>query len=902
MTRHEARPQGTCDLLYYPAMNSPIEIGEYLRSPVMEAMRAAIAQAGGNEVFFLGKADADLLVGEVSVLARGDGESVPAILRKAAAGDVILHNHPDGRLFPSKADLAVASEMGNHGAGFYIVDNAVERIYPVVEPSPEEERVLLETERLRAYVLPGGPVSKSLKDYEYREEQALMMDRVAEAFNEDRIALIEAGTGTGKSLAYLIPAIAWSMCNKERVVVSTNTINLQEQLIGKDLPLLQRMEGLGCRAVLMKGRGNYLCLRKLASAREEGQFLPGLEEAGEVEELLRWAARTAEGSLADLSFLPRPETWEKVCAEADQCLRIHCPCYGDCFFYKARRQASSADLLVVNHHLLMADLAVRSRTEEYDGPAVLPRFQRIIVDEAQHLEEVATEYLGFRVTKFGFLKILRRLQSGRESARGLLPFISAKLRAAAGGAGDGGTAEAIDRIAAALIPARHAVESHLDAALGRIAAEMPAARGEEGGAGGPARQSNKGVSGGRTLRVTPEVYESSFWRQTVLPVLKELSGVLTSFSGELKEFGALLGRLPDPVKKPLEAASIELAAMRGRLAQYLDSLAFFTEEEGTFCRWLELSRGRRGERLCFCAAPLDVAEGMRQSVYGRFGTVIMTSATLAVGGKFDYFRARIGLEGYGGERVSSHVLPSPFDYRKQAFVAAPRGIAEPDTAGFEEMLAEVVAGAVEISRGRAFVLFTSYRLLERLHAELEPRLTGMGLVTLRQGGENRTALLNRFRREEGAVLFATDSFWEGVDVKGEALQCVILTRLPFRVPGEPIQQARMEAIELAGGDPFFDYSVPQAVIKFRQGFGRLIRHREDVGAILILDARVHTRRYGRLFLSSLPDVSLCTRDAAGAIEEMGRFFAGLEKPAPESPPRPSRKGGRGKGRTRAPRE
>ena len=275
---------------------------------------------------------------------------------------------------------------------------------------------------------------------------------------------------------------------------------------------------------------------------------------------------------------------------------------------------------------------------------------------------------------------------------------------------------------------------------------------------------------------------------------------------------------------------------------------------------------------------------MRESVYGRFGTVVMTSATLAVRGSFDYFRARVGLEGYGGERVSSCVLPSSFDYKTQAFVAAPRGIAEPDNEGFEEMLEEVIAEAARISRGRAFVLFTSYRLLERLFERIEPRLARMGLVALRQGSENRTALLNRFRREHGAVLFATDSFWEGVDVKGEALQCVILTRLPFRVPSEPIQQARMEAIEQAGGDPFLDYSVPQAVIKFRQGFGRLIRHREDAGAVLILDARVHTRRYGRLFLGSLPDVSLCTRDTAGALEDMGRFFSGLKRAEPALPP------------------
>lgn len=835
-------------------MKQSIELSEYIHPPAVRDMRSAIGAAGGNEVFFLGRTDQELVVQEVSVLAMGDGVSVPAVTRSASISDAVIHNHPDGGLTPSRADLAVAAELGNRGVGFYIVDNTVERIYPVVFPSAREERVPLDLEKLSSYLRPDGAVAAVLKDYEYRGEQCGMLEVVVRAFNDERVALIEAGTGTGKSLAYLIPAISWSLANKERVVISTNTINLQEQLIGKDIPLLLRVCGLQCRAVIVKGRNNYLCLRKLAALREERRLLLAIDAGDEIDEIVRWAEKTADGSLADLSFMPRPDAWERVSAEADQCTRLHCSFYGNCFFYKSRRAASSAHVLVVNHHLLMADLAVRNRTGSYEGPAVLPRFHRLVIDEAQHLEDVATEYLGFTLTKYAFLKILRRLQSAREGGRGLLAFLAAKLHA------EEGEGEAIELISEVLLPERHALEDRIRAAFERAAAEVKRHAGE------------RGADNAVTLRITPATRASAFWQQALCPVVRELLELVEPFAGRLHELLKLLGALPERAKKALEGPCVELAAMRRRLDDYLQCLQFFMKEEDSYCRWCELKRGRREERLSFCAAPLDVAKGLRESLYERFGTVVMTSATLTVGGQFDYFRARAGLDGLGEGKLECAVLPSPFDYRAQALVAAPSGIAEPDSPGYEQMLEEAIGGAVSISRGRAFVLFTSYRLLEELYGRLAARLGDAGLIPLKQGSDHRTALLNRFRRESGAVLFATDSFWEGVDVKGEALECVIITRLPFRVPSEPIQQARMEAIAQAGGDPFMDYSVPQAVIKFRQGFGRLIRHRDDIGVVLILDARVHTRRYGGLFLRSLPSDAIHGGSVRDCMAAMKQFF------------------------------
>ncbi len=838
-------------------MKTPIELKDYIHPSGIRKIRSAIEAADGNEVFCRGKTDDRLVVKEVSVLARGNGEGVPAIVRGLELGDVVIHNHPDGCLYPSKADQAVASELGNMGIGFYIVDNAVEKIYPVVNPAMREELHQLDPKRLSSYIAPGGQVSKELMGYEYRAEQQRMLEKVTDAFNEDRIALIEAGTGTGKSLAYLIPAISWSLLNKERVVVSTNTINLQEQLIGKDIPLVQRLSGLGCRAVLVKGRGNYLCLRKLASLREELVLLKE-DGGGEIDEIAAWANKTSDGSLSDLSFIPASDNWERVCSESDYCTRLHCAFYGKCFFYKARRRASSADILVVNHHLLMADLAVRSRLESYDRPAILPRFQRIIFDEAQHLEDVATSYLGFQISKYSIIKMLQRLRSSRKKGKGLAPFLCAKLREAEAAGGDGIISEALRLVEGEIMPARRDLEKKIEALLDRIASELKDSYGEE--------------KNGLTLRVTPDVYTSPFWRDVLCPVLRELMNILEAFAESLRELIGLLDKLPEQQKKMIESPRVEIVAIRRRLAQHLEYFSFFMEEGTEHCRWLELKKRRRGELLRFCVAPLEVSRGMRETVYQRFATVIMTSATLTVGESFDYIRSRLGLDGFPEGKLLWCRILSPFDYRVQALVAAPRGIAAPDSNGYEETLGKIITRAVGISGGRAFVLFTSYKLLEKLHSELERPLAEEGILALRQGSDNRTALLKRFKREERAVLFATDSFWEGVDVRGDALQLVIITRLPFRVPSEPIQQARFEAVEQAGGDPFVEYSLPQAVIKFRQGFGRLIRHRDDTGAVLILDVRVHTRRYGRVFLDSLPDVSICSVDAEGVLREMESFF------------------------------
>ena len=391
-----------------------------LTPAVAVSLATAIREAGGNEVFFLGRTSPELIVNAVEVLARGSKEAVPAILSGCRFGDVVIHNHPSGRLHPSKADLNIASQLGSLGVGFFIVDNPVSHIYRVVEPFAPRTEVALEMAAIAGILGPGGAVANALPDFEERPEQLRMAFHVAEAFNHGKLAVIEAGTGTGKSLAYLVPALLWAKQNEERVVVSTNTINLQEQLIRKDLPFLQRASSLDFRAVLVKGRNNYLCLRRAETAKSE----PGLfdsEEVAHLGALLEWAKSTKDGGKDELTFLPPEGVWEEICCEADQCGRASCPHYSRCFFHKARRQAAQADLLVVNHALLLADLALRQETDNYGAAAVLPPFARVILDEAHHLEDVATRYFSTQVTRFAFARVLNRLRHPRKAEKGLIP-------------------------------------------------------------------------------------------------------------------------------------------------------------------------------------------------------------------------------------------------------------------------------------------------------------------------------------------------------------------------------------------------------------------------------------------------------------------------------------------------
>jgi len=793
-------------------------------------IRDAIREAGGNEVFFVGIIDSSRRVDDVELLARGNLSAVPALIGSLTPGSVAIHNHPSGSLDPSDQDLEMASILGNSGIGFSIVDNEVTRDYQVIPPFVPTETAPVTPEDVSSFFGPGGRLSSSFPEFELRDEQIAMAHTVADAFNHDRIALIEAGTGTGKSLAYLLSAVLWGTRNRERVVVSTNTINLQEQLITKDLPLMRKTTGIPFRSVLVKGRGNYLCRRKLMQRHEN----PSLFEEGrsaELSAILRWSEQTADGSKSDLGFMPSHDLWEDLCCEADQCQRVRCRFYGDCFYYGARRRGASADILVVNHALLVTDLALKDDLDQ----GAIPPYTRLVIDEAHHLEEAATRHLGVHISARLVQRTMERLHQARRAGAGLLDQFLSSLGRHLTDAHDSLYTRCAVLIEDDLVPSVVEIDQRVVQTFDRLVAGVKRHGGEE--------------RDQMTLRVTASCRQTPLWGETVQS-LQGLGDALSSCARRFDDLFRLVEEIPVPTREKVDGILTDIGGVVGRVGDIARWCFSFIDADENVCRWFELKSLRTGPFLRLCSAPVVVDQVLDRLIFSRMKTVVLTSATLAVNDRFDYLCERTGIIHADQDRVNTLVLHSPFDYTNQITICLPEDLPEPGEGGYRDAIADVVEEALTISGGRAFVLFTSYDLLSHVHRHLVRQ--GGDFTLLKQGEHDRHTLLTRFRSAERGVLLGTDSFWEGVDVKGEALELVIITRLPFRVPTEPIHEARSEYLQRQRKDPFRSLTIPQAVIKFKQGVGRLIRSRWDQGVILVLDSRVTAKSYGRSFLRSLP--------------------------------------------------
>jgi ATP-dependent DNA helicase DinG len=833
----------------------------------LEAMRTEIAASDGNEVFFLGNTDEARVVTRAVPLARGNDEAVPAITDLARPGDVVIHNHPGGSLTPSSADISIASSVGQAGVGFYIIDNAVTRVYEVVAAFEHKRLERLNVPQLSAVLMPGGPVEQKLNNYEHREQQIDMLQAVARAFNEDGIAAIEAGTGTGKTFAYLVPALFWALKNKERVVISTNTINLQEQLMKKDIPTLLSALDVACTAVLVKGRGNYVCLRKLFMLEREFDLLTTAEDRDTLKAIIAWTRRTRDGSRSDLNFVPKQDIWEQVSSESDTCMRARCTYFADCFVNKARREAASADLLIVNHHLLFADLSVRSTTHSYSDMAILPGYNRVIFDEAHNIEDSASSYFGARVTRIGLLRLLGRIYQyhKRKRERGLIPLIRKKLMRLER------LNEKIDEIILdiqnEIIPVKNELEMAAGDAFDAIHEFIVL---------------KSGITEREIKwRVGPEFAADVTWREECQPAVSRFLADLRTVISRIALLLKRLSILEKDMKEEVSFADerVELRAICNRLdsaAANIEDVLFGDSSDRV--RWIETSAVRKAAVVRLFSVPVDVGPVLAEHVYSVFPTVVLTSATLTVVDRFDFIAGRIGLDRVETDRLNFVSLPSPFDFENQAIIGIPQDIPVVNDPQYRDALVQAIFRCLSITRGRAFILFTSFRMLNFVYADLAPDLERLlGISVLRQGDDNRTSLLDRFRRDTSSVLFATLSFWEGVDVEGESLECVALARLPFKVPDEPVTQARAEAIEKRGGNPFVEYSVPLAVIKFKQGFGRLIRNRTDRGAVLLLDKRVIERFYGQAFLNSLPPCRVLSGTSEEVFDAFQQFFASFRQ-------------------------
>ncbi len=871
------------------ALTPPIEgsFEHYFAAEAAGHCAREITEAGGVEVFFIGRRDQTGLVAEVESHAYGTDDCVPALTAFAQPGDVIIHNHPGGGLMPSNADLGIASSMGNLGVGCYIIDNACRRCRVVVRPQEPKKRVVVKDDEVLKPLSGGGKLSHVVAQYEDRPQQREMAAAVLQALNHDGIAVVEAGTGTGKSFAYLLPSILYGLKNGDRVVVSTNTINLQEQLLHKDIPELERALGEEIEVELVKGRNNYVCKRKAQYARAEAQTLLEDDFIRELKDVLEWAKESSTGDRQDLPITPRHDVWERVQSEADNCLRVRCPFYEECFFYNSRRRAARAKLLIVNHSLLMADLAVRRASGNYTMAAVLPPYKRVILDEAHHLEEAATKNLAQQITRPGLRTMMGRLyRKDSKQGHGVLQSLADEL----GTVVQKGLMEASDdliqRVMFDLMPRVADVRDSLDFLFQDFADQFIRIAGVNSRA---PRLDEK-------IRLVPRIWNNPAWQDECHEILATMASELAKFLDLNRVVLEGLWERDEKVTNALVNPLMEWQAYIGRLDNLRRMLLSFLQEDRKTCKWVELWKrptDQKAIHVRLCSAPVDVRELLRESLHDKMKSEVLTSATLTVDHRFDFFRERTGLPEIKPEEqveydeeglpivdvspasarpVSMDALTTPFDYKNQVYFAVPTDLSDPRDGNFDDQFADLVNRAVAASGGRAFVLFTSYGQLNRVYTLCEPTLRRLGIDALRQGSASRDRLLRQFREDETSVLFATSSFWEGVDVKGRSLELLILARLPFAVPSDPIQEAQFEALKAQGRDPFDQLVVPRAVIRFKQGFGRLIRSRTDRGAVLIADKRVVQMRYGRRFLHSLPGLNVKKGETGVLLNEMEDFL------------------------------
>ena len=837
-----------------------------------EKLIEAIKEADGQEVFARGILSEDGLIGEIEVLARGNEHCVAAIFPKMKSGDYAIHNHPPtpgvstlDNIKPSDADVSIASQLGQKGVGSMVVDNEVRHSYVLVETSLGERIVPVPLKTVEDLLLPEGPLSRIFKNYETRPEQLEMLRTVTKAFNEGSLSVVEAGTGTGKTIAYLIPAIAWALLNNQRVVIATHTINLQEQLFNKDFPLAAKLFKANPEAVLIKGRSNFACLRRANQVFRQPELFEDEDRPG-LKALAQWAVRSQTGDRQEPAEWPSSQIWEQICSSRETCVGGSCEYSAKCFVKKARRGAENARIIITNHALLFSDIAVRAAGNPV---GILPDYSAIIIDEAHNLEDSATNHFGMEVSKFDILRTLNAIYQKKGHKETGALFVLKKFIEDNKDRFLDVYEELSDCFKKIL---EHGLPALAEEALGECDDIYDAVMKVEA----KARLEGKSVL---PYRLKRERRDGKDWEE-ISDHMKRLEGALTA--------GALLFKIIFTwlENKTSEEGRDDLPGLLKDLKVKVDRLDAFSatvneirtkyDEDSGMVSWIDVgeTKKRKIRWLTVKSVPVTVGEKLKELVYKRFKTVVLTSATLSIKDKMDFFSSRTGLDLYAeelketGERdLTFDIYPSSFDYTKQAALLLPGNEKDSSQDYSENNLNPCILKIAELTEGGAFVLFTSAKTMLLSYNDLEPELRKKGMIPMLQDNVSRSELLSKFKKTKNAVLFGLDSFWAGVDVAGESLRNVIVTKLPFAVPTDPVQEARCEELEARKISAFPHYSLPQAVIKLRQGFGRLIRSKQDHGIVAILDSRILRMRYGRTFLDSLPNC----RQGRGTLEEVCAF-------------------------------
>ena len=797
-------------------MNSKIE--DLFSSSVIKYIRSEIASSNENEVFFVGEINHDGKVTSVSVGSRGNLHSVPVNQDLKRKGSVLIHNHPGENLTPSDADLSVAAVSSENAQGFYIINNDVTEIYVVVEPVLPKVIKQLDVDDAAFYISKDGPLAKINENFEERLSQIELLKNIVKTFNQNKTGVFEAGTGVGKSYAYLIPSILWAVQNNERVVISTGTINLQQQLCLKDIPQAIKITGKPVKFILMKGRQNYICKRRLQDALNSKDLF---ENNDDLDRIAQWQDSCDSGSKSELSFLPSESVWNRINSESDACMALRCPYYSQCFVMKVKKEASAANILVVNHHLLFADIESRLHGAGYDDAVVLPPYKRIIFDEAHGIETAATSFFSESFNRFKILKPLNLLyRKKKNSAMGFLFSVS-------------------------MLSKEEEKSFQAYQMISKIKSDL---------------------TNLETLALDLCIQENNLWLNPL--TFRNFQPVLSmcqTLAKDISVFTSLVLEVLDGV--PEDDRDIpyfwETKVLNRRLSDYSVILNdfFMWEEKPDKVFWLQKknlpSDMQKDDELNFyinfIETPLDIAPLMNQGIFEPMDSVVCTSATLKTGRDFSYWLRHNGLYFSDSDEVLQGEFFSPFPYKENMIFLVPKDIPFPDEPDFQIYVENVLKNLILKAKGRTLVLFTSYESLRLSYNNIFSTMLANGIKLLRQGSDDNARILKNFKDDVSSVLFATDSFWQGVDVPGESLSQVIIVKLPFTVPNDPVFKARSEAIRKKGGNSFMELSVPEAIIKFRQGVGRLIRKNTDKGTVVVLDRRIYEKQYGSLFLANVPE-------------------------------------------------
>ena len=802
-----------------------MDIRDRFSEESLQTIKKYLEEHNNKSMIFKATFDEDEKIQKPFFLSLYKKKSFEETLTKVGKNEVVIRTTKPNQLYPSDMELELSEELyTRRNIAYCLLSSDLNDFYFV----QDIDRIFLEEIDIENYFAKDGILAKEIKGFEYREEQEEMAQYIQDAINEDRKIIVEAGTGTGKTLAYLIPSIKWAVTNKKKVIIATNTINLQEQLLLKDIPLAKSIIKDEFSYVLVKGRNNYVCKRlfnELIVGKNIDIETFSMEAREQLEYILKWGNKTKTGDKAELPFEVYPDVWELVQSTTELCLGKKCPYRKECFYMKTRMEKMEADILISNHHVFFADLNVRAETDFDSEYLILPRYDMVIFDEAHNIESVARSYFSVEVSKISFTRLLNRIYQKKNKKK---------------------------KEKSALIRVEDTVdEKNLEDSeqyiylLNTLKEEISILQ-------------NIGDEYFDEIR---KIYETN----TEAPIKKSLNNFEMTksrflenlrekkdiFQGKLADFLNLMMSFNNVIdeEKDKNPEVINFNNHLKMFKAYIDSFKFINSfEDDNYIYWLDINSKRTN--VILTATPLNIAQKLSTVLFDNLDRLVFASATIVVNGNFDYFKKSLGLD---EEDCIEAIIKSPFDYDEQMSVYIPSDIQDSENINaFVSDASKFILNILLKTNGKAFILFTSYTMLNQIYYSISKKLKDKGFEVFLHGDKPRSQIIKEFKEAENPILFGTTSFWEGVDVQGENLSNVIITKLPFLVPTDPVVSAISKKIEEDGGNSFMDFQLPEAIIKFKQGVGRLIRKKTDSGNIFILDNRILKKRYGSLFINALP--------------------------------------------------